>query len=132
MGWHSHSRKHGPSFTNLINVLIGSIIVGIMGFVALPSFLLTAGSTSAAREINSNMKPNRSSTMNKKNLRRVSHRSGAHVSAFSGVTRTVNSGAYERRVRGRGPDGENVPVSTAVFDYLGPNNTDFVYLSYDE
>lgn len=132
MGWHSHSRKHGPSFTNLINVLIASIIVGIMGFVALPSFLLTAGSTSAAREINSNMKSNRSSAMNKKRLRRITHRSGAPVSAFSGVTRTVNPGAYERGSKSRDPGRENVPEFIAVFDYRGPGNTDFVYLSYDE
>ena len=132
MRWHSHSRKRGPSFTNLINVLIGSIIVGIMGFVALPSFLLTAGSTSAAREINSDMKSNRSSAMNKNRLRRITHKSGAAFSAFSGVTKTANPGAYERGLKSRDPGRENVPVSTAVFDYHGPNSTDFAYLSYDE
>ncbi len=96
----SQTGKHYASLAKLLNSLVVFIIMGVIGFAMLPSFLMPhLRSASAAKGLNSKAQPTKLSTI-KKNRHYIIHsRSNTDLATASGVTQTAVLRDYEGKKR---------------------------------
>ena len=95
MGWYAQSRRQYSSLNKLINGLIFFIIMAIMGFSAIPSFMMSDKKTAKASR-NHGSKNRKAVLPGLKNQKKytVTYTANHGLSAVSGVTRTV--GLYDK------------------------------------
>ena len=90
MGWYAQSRRQYSSLNKLINGLIFFIIMAIMGFSAIPSFMMSNKKTAtASRDHDSKKQRVRLPGVKKHKKYAVTYTAKHGLSAVSGVTRTV-------------------------------------------
>jgi len=90
MGWYSQSRRQYSSLNKLINGLIFFVIMAIMGFSAIPSFMMSNEKTAnTSRDHGSKKQRVRLPGVQKHKKYTVTYTTNQGLSAVSGVTRTV-------------------------------------------
>ena len=118
MRWYSQGRRQYSSLAKLINCLIVFCTFAIMGFVAIPSYLMSnKGMASAAKGRGSKVQSARVLDLKKKNeQRRIAYRSHRAQPSLLGDTMTVASGNYGKGVKFTGRLDETFNLSTAGFN----------------
>ncbi len=102
MGRRSQTGKHYAYLAKLLNSLVVFIIMGVIGFAMLPSFLMpNLRSASAAKGLNSKVQPTKLSAIKKNRDYIIPSRSNTDLATASGVTQTAVLRDYERKKRVR-------------------------------